>query len=154
MVGPLTANLRRKYYLKMSSEIMNHINASEHTREHAEYRVLSPRQKLRIELEVKMMLHAHRDCLRNRGRDTTKISFDINDGYYGEAFGIMRALAVLGYGNTFGAINVDKPGNLKFWFTKLCDQVLAEENFGGNNECDHCLERYRKDGVRTRPWSG
>jgi hypothetical protein len=51
-----------------------------------------------VEGEIKAILHACRDCLRNQGRlDTSKVSFSANDGYYGEAFGIMRGLQILGY---------------------------------------------------------
>lgn len=59
-----------------------------------------------VEREVKMMLHAHRDCLRNKGVDTTKVRFDCRDGYYGEAFGIMRGLNLMGFGY-FGSSNLD-----------------------------------------------
>lgn len=107
-------------------------------------RKLPDKHKRAIEDEIAMMLHAHRDCLRNQRQDTAKVRFDCRDGYYGEAFGILRALKVLGYGN-FGACNV--PGNLSYWMKQIEYRVLAEENFGGSNECDHCLERYGKDGA-------
>lgn len=107
-------------------------------------RGLTADTKAKIEAEMVMILHAHRDCLRNRGRDTGGFTFDINDGYYGEAVGIMRALKVLGLGD-FGAVN--KPGNLSSWLSDLERRVLAEENFGGSNECDYCLKRFGKDGA-------
>lgn len=110
---------------------------------------LSPTRIGALAAEIKMMLHAHRDCLRNKGVDTAKVSFDCRDGYYGEAFGIMRALQTLGYGR-FGAVNI--PGTLNHWLDELKDQVLAEENFGGSNQCDRCLADYGKDGAgRVRP---
>lgn len=105
---------------------------------------LTEEQYARVEGEIKSLLHAHRDCLRNRGEDTSDIQFDARDGYYGEAFGVMRGLRLLGFGD-WGPANV--PGNLKSWFSDLCDQVLEEENFGGSNECDHCLEKWGKDGA-------
>ncbi len=105
-----------------------------------------------LEEEVQLLLHAHRDCLRNRGQDSTKISFDCGDGYYGEAFGVMRALAILGYGYIDGPTNIPHPvkdiWNLKWWFAELQQTVLAQENFDGSNECNWCLERYGKDAVR------
>lgn len=72
---------------------------------------ISKKMKEKIEKEVKSMLHAHRDTLRNRvfwkkdedgnlppGHNPLNIRFSINEGFYGEAFGVMRALQVLGYG--------------------------------------------------------
>jgi transcriptional regulator with XRE-family HTH domain len=105
---------------------------------------LIPEQRKSVEDEVAMMLHAHRDCLRNKKQDTSKIRFDCRDGYYGEALGVMRELAALGYAS-FGPVNV--PGYLNYWMAQIEDRVLREENFGGSNECDHCLERYGKDGA-------
>ena len=118
--------------------------------------------------EVKAMLHAHRDCLRNQGKDTSEIAFDCRDGYYGEAFGIMRALQIMGYGY-FGSDNLDahaesKNGggpkteeglyvanitqpnqNLKWWFSQLSSEVLEEEGYRADGRCEYCLDRYRKD---------
>lgn len=120
--------------------------------------VLTDEQHDEIVTEVAMMLHASRDCLRNRKVDTSVVPFDARDGYYGEAFGIMRGLVVLGYGY-FGPdcdgkdeiIHPLRGINVKKWFRQICDEVLREENFGGNNHCDHCVKRYGKDGSgRTR----
>jgi hypothetical protein len=98
--------------------------------------------------EIKLMLHASRDCLRNQGRDTSEMSYSVSDGYFGEAFGIVRGLVVLGYGY-LGSSNVPnkrKPHwNLRWWFCELERKVLEEENFGGTNYCDHCLNRYGHD---------
>lgn len=117
------------------------------------YKKLTDKQIQKVEAEVKMMLHASRDCLRNQGHDATLISFDSNDGYFGEAFGILRDLMALGYGY-FGADNVqdkdDPYRNLKFWFSSLEAEVLKEENFQGTHECDYCLEKYGKDTVRKK----
>lgn len=112
-------------------------------------RDLPPDLKENIEAEVKTMLHAHRDCLRNMGVDTAKVQFDARDGHYGEAFGVMRALVALGYGH-FGDDNIDEPGNVKFWFRELEKQVLVEEGFGGDGRCAWCLERYGKDDASMR----
>jgi hypothetical protein len=120
-----------------------------------------------ISMEVKALLHACRDCLRNQGRlDTTKVSFAANDGYYGEAFGMMRTLQIQGYGY-FGSDNLnglrESEGsgasadgkyitnvtqavqNLKWWFSRLCNEVLVEEGFRSDHRCDYCLEKYKKD---------
>lgn len=116
-------------------------------------KVLPDAMREKLANEIKMMLHACRDCLRNRGVDTKRVPFSVNDGYYGEAFGIIRGLSVMGYGTCSGPVNKDVPGNLRFWFHNLEREVLAEENFDGNHECDHCLERYRKDTAgRVRPY--
>jgi hypothetical protein len=119
----------------------------------AGYKKLTEKQVREVESEVKMMLHASRDCLRNQGVDTTSVPFDTNDGYYGEAFGILRGLMILGYGY-FGSDTVqdkvDPYRNLKFWFSELVSQVLNEENFRSTHECDHCLEKYGKDNVRKK----
>jgi hypothetical protein len=109
-------------------------------------RELSSQEIDAIENEVKVMLHCHRDCLRNRGVDTTRIAFDAREGYYGEAFGIMRALAVLGYGRIDQAVNTPETRrNLKWWFAELERAVLDQENFGGSGICFHCRKRYGKD---------
>jgi hypothetical protein len=115
-----------------------------------------------VEGEIKAILHACRDCLRNQGRlDTSKVSFSANDGYYGEAFGIMRGLHILGYGyfgsSNLSAIveakshyhragNVTSPEqNLKWWFSNLEQEVLEEEGFKSDHRCEYCLAKYRKD---------
>lgn len=124
------------------------------------YKKIDKRLKKKVEAEVKMLLHASRDCLRNQGNNTAKISFKVTDGYYGEAFGVLRGLMVLGYGY-FGPDNLDgvehtrgggkqPEHNLKWWFSQLTDAVLEEENFGGSNECDFCVEKYGKDGAGRR----
>lgn len=105
---------------------------------------LSHEQRRAVEDEVAMMLHAHRDCLRNRGVDTSKTRFDTRCSYWGEAFGILRGLKVLGHGNWGPDAGLD---NLQRLFGELQDRALREENYGGSNECDHCLERYGKDGA-------
>lgn len=111
-----------------------------------------------VEGETKAVLHACRDCLRNQKKDTIRITWDVNNGYYGEAFGIMRALHIMGYGY-FGSSNLgaltDNPQkvynitqdeqNLNWWFSNLCREVLEEEGFDGDHHCAYCLERYKKD---------
>ena len=117
------------------------------------YKKLSTKQEEDIAEEIKSILHAGRDCLRNRDRDTTKISFDVMDVYYGEAFGLFRGLVVLGYGE-FGSDNIPHSTyhrwNLKWWFAELRSEVLKEENFSGSNECDYCLKKFGKDGAGRR----
>src|SRR4051812_22574284 len=98
------------------------------------YRVLSEDQKTRVANEVMLMLFAHRDSLWNRhalnpeSTDPLVAPFQIQDGYYGEAFGILRGLHCLGYGY-FGPVNLDgredrRGGtdphhNLKWWMDQL-----------------------------------
>lgn len=127
------------------------------------FKAISNKLKEEIEAEVKMMLHASRDCMRNRNEyDSKKTPFVAWDGYYGEAFGVMRGLKVLGYGG-FGSVNLhglrdsntkdrasQQEHNLSFWFREIESKVLAEENFEGNHQCDYCLEKFRKDDVRKK----
>lgn len=111
-----------------------------------------------IESEIKAVLHDCRDCLRNQEKDTVRIPWDVNNGYYGEAFGIMRAMHIMGYGY-FGPSNIgamkDFPNkvynikqdqqNLKWWFHQLEEEVLQEEGFDGDHHCEYCMKRYQKD---------
>jgi len=107
---------------------------------------LDKQQIQAIEAEVKMMLHASRDTMRNRGADTTKYRFDCRCGFYGEAFGILRGLAALGFGRLDQANNrPEGRENLKWWMSELEDQVLKEENYEGTGVCEHCRKRYGKD---------
>jgi hypothetical protein len=107
-----------------------------------------PGAKAKLAKEIKMMLHASRDCLRTRFMadtsrpDPRKVRFVASDGYYGEAFGIIRAIEVLGWGE-YSAVNVE--GNLHHWFQQLQNEVLAEENFRGSGRCERCLKVFHKD---------
>jgi len=118
------------------------------------YKDIPPRLVKKVETEVKMLLHASRDCLRNRGDDTTKITFRVQDGYYAEAFGVMRGLSIAGYGYMTGGkhsrFRRQPEHALRKWFDRLTEQVLEDENYGGSNECDFCVEHYGKDGAGRR----
>ncbi len=119
---------------------------------------LPPALMIDVESEIKAILHAGRDCYRNQGRDTIRMPWDVGNGYYGEAFGIMRALHIQGYGY-FGSHNLsaiaESPRkihsitqdqqNLNWWFSELCREVLEEEGFDGDHRCEYCLEKYKKD---------
>lgn len=114
------------------------------------FQSLAPKQIEAIEAEVKMMLHASRDCYRNQGKDSKKYPFWVNDGYYGEAAGIFRTLQIFGYGK-FDAVNIPaERTNLSWWFAELQQEVLKEENFDGNGQCDHCVQKYGKDDAGRR----
>jgi hypothetical protein len=118
------------------------------------YKPLDGKIERKVSQAVRRLLHESRDCLRNTNRDTTKITFDVTDGYYAEAFGVMRGLSLMGHGD-FGPDNyphkVYDKWNLKWWFAQIAEKVLKEENFGGNNHCDYCVQKYGKDGAgRTR----
>lgn len=106
---------------------------------------LTTEQVREIEEMVVRMLHAHRDCLRNQGKDTSKIPFDATDGYYGEAFGILRGISLLGHGDLIrGGVNhPEKRSNLQWWFAQLQDRVLKEENYP-EGPCEVCKARYGK----------
>ena len=122
-----------------------------------QYKKISTRMIKRVEGSVKALLHASRDCMRTQDKDTSKWRFDCNDGYHGEAFGIMRGLEMMGYGH-FGSVNMNgledsgtKYGakqpehNLRWWFEKLADEVLEEENYHSDGHCDYCTGRHYSD---------
>ena len=109
--------------------------------------------------EMRSLLHASRDCLRNQFNsgmnqhafDPSKTPWTVNDGYYGEAFGMLRSLVAMGYAY-YGANNTPaERENAQWLFSEVCNNVLQEENFDGSGECDHCLEKWGKDDAgRTR----
>lgn len=136
------------------------------------FRTITDSLKRSIEGEIKALLHAHRDTLRNLGKyDTRHVTFSAAEGYYGEAFGIMRTLHILGYGY-FGSSNHDgvaeikpygvtheefalrnpnrqKEHNLRWWFEQLSHEVLEEEGYyDGTHRCEYCFSRYHKDTAR------
>lgn len=109
-------------------------------------RTLEGPERERFEQEVNGLLHASRDSLRRKGEDTTIVRFLANDSFYGEAFGMFRALENMGLGE-WGDIHDEK--TLNYWFHQIQREVLAEENFDGTNKCDFCLAMYGYDGQRT-----
>ena len=128
------------------------------------FKRLPPGRKIAVELQVKLMLAAHRDCLWSRwtsyadgkATDPTQYQSVCNEGYYGEAFGVMRGLQVMGYGyfgsDTMDAIEEDKgiypEQNLKWWFRQISHEYLAEEGFFNHTctaeKCEALLEKYRR----------
>ena len=123
------------------------------------FKKLTPELVKKIEEEVKGMLHASRDIMRNRfiydsiKNSNPKLVRYNYDELYGAAFGVMRCLHVMGYGywgsNNLNAVREnrsDEPKhNLKWWFDELTQEVLNEENFGGSGICEHCFKKYGKD---------
>lgn len=118
------------------------------------FKKLDPKFERAIEEQVKDLLHASRDCLRNQGQNTSKITFNYRNDYYAEAAGILRCLKILGYGYIALGGQPDKnipKRNIVWWFDYLQKQVLKEENFGKSNECNFCVRAWGKDGAgRTR----
>jgi len=108
----------------------------------------------KIRDEIKMLLHASRDCMRNQKRDTSKISFLCKDSYYSETFGVIRGLALAGHGY-LGSSNLDaviegksdQPEcNLRWWLGKIEEEeVLEEEGFRSDGRCEYCLKKYGID---------
>ena len=97
------------------------------------YKKMSNRLMKRIVDEVKMMLHASRDCMRNQGQNASKLTFSCKDAYYAETFGIMRGLALVKHGY-LGSCNLDavKEGkstqpecNLRWWLQKIEEEVIS-----------------------------
>lgn len=114
--------------------------------------------------EIKLMLAAHRDalwarwngCTHPQAIDPSVWQLVCNEGYYGEAFGVIRGLAITGYGyigsDTSHAVqegNSDIPEhNLKWWFNQVVHEYLEEEGFFNKTcnagVCTELLEKYRK----------
>lgn len=88
---------------------------------------------------VVLMLLSSRDCYVNQKIEVHR--FDVNEGYYAEAFGILRGLKLCGYGY-FGASNTPREiSNLKWWFGELEDEaLLEEENLGLQN----AIKKYKE----------
>lgn len=104
------------------------------------YYSLTNEEVFRIEAEVIMMLLTSRQAMSKKDRE--KYFFNAGSGFYGEAFGIMRGLAILGYG-TYDLANNIPPNktNLKWWFDQLQNKALEEEkNLGLNNAQDKYKE--------------
>jgi len=106
--------------------------------------------KEKLEVEIKRILHAQRDCMRNRQENTTVYKWCCSTQhacgtYYAETFGILRALQVMEMGTISKSIH--HSDDLSTWREGLMDEVLKEENFGGSNECDYCLTTWGKDGA-------
>ena len=119
---------------------------------------LSTEQRDLVAAEIKMMLHCCRDTMRIRYNDRhltveqkkqladpTTCRFDSRLADFGEAFGVLRALNVLGFGE-FGAVNHEH--TLNAWFNRLQDEVLAEEGFGTHGKCERCFAKYQRDDAR------
>jgi hypothetical protein len=112
---------------------------------------ISKKLKKKIEEAVKHMLHCHRDTLRNQGV-SLRWRWKVTEGFYGEAFGILRGLEVLGYGR-FESCNMDgthhgfdqPEQNLRWWFCQIEEDVLKEEGWCGDHRCEWCLEHFGKD---------
>lgn len=102
-----------------------------------------------VAAEIKMLLHAQRDAMRNLGEDTTKVKWccaaHACGTYDAETFGILRALKVMGMGEIHPTLH--ETTSLDTWREELRCEVLEEEHFGGSNECDFCLDHWGKDGA-------
>lgn len=128
------------------------------------FKKLSAKNQTAISNEVKLMFAAHRDCLWTRWQecshsqavDPAKCQSVCNEGYYGEAFGVIRGLVALDYGY-FGSDTQDAvqecrseiPNhNLKWWFNRLCREYLDEEGFFDQSctaeKCKELLDKYRR----------
>jgi hypothetical protein len=109
----------------------------------------------KFEVDIRFLLHAARDCYRNRGLDTTRFTWNSSEdnGYEAEAFGMLRSLETLGVGTLSGGSSDTNAINLSQWFEKKKKEVLEEENFGGDNTCDLCLKHFGKDGAGRNAYS-
>lgn len=120
-------------------------------------KMLSDWEKEAVVLEVKLMLFASRDAMWTRFKvglsdvNPVEYRFDSRDGYHGEAFGVMRGLALLGYGyfgsNTLPGDSTYERGrvawhNLSYWFSELEREVMGEED-GTREKTVANLKKYR-----------
>jgi hypothetical protein len=128
------------------------------------FKVIPAKYKAALANEIKLMLAAHRDCLwtqwtecsHSKAVDPTVWQFICNEGYYGEAFGIARALVALGYGyfgsDTMNAVQENRSDhpehNIKWWFQQIQREYLDEEGFFDKScsaeRCSELLEKYRR----------
>ncbi len=110
---------------------------------------LPPEKLAALKVEIKRILHSARDTMRIVGKDTKTQRFDNRHADYGQAFGILTAMHVLGYGE-FGGVNVK--GTLSNMMWDLEDEVLKEEGFGpdGDGKCEVCFHKYGRDDARPR----
>lgn len=124
-------------------------------------KILSLDLKEQVENEVKLMLAAHRSSMWTQWETSKKIDplswrIVVNDGLYGEAFGVMRGLKALGYGY-FGSDLSDAveegysktpEHNLAWWFHQIEDSYLLEEGFFDKNsspeKSNYLLRKYQK----------
>lgn len=128
------------------------------------FKRLTQKNREAIINEIKLMLAAHRDCLWTRWEsyshaqvvDPHLVQIVCNEGYYGEAFGVVRSLAAIGYGY-FGSDNMnavqegrsDVPEhNLKWFFSQIQKEYLDEEGYyeksASAEKCAVLLENYRR----------
>lgn len=102
-----------------------------------------PEKKIEhIRTLVKCLLFAERDRLFNMNK-LDLCRFEVHSGYYGEAFGVLRTLEVLGYGY-LGSSNCEDDGqNLRYWFCQMCDEVMTEE-MGSELSVRQLMQKYSK----------
>lgn len=128
------------------------------------FKKLSPKNKEAVTNEIKLMLAAHRDtlwtrwteCSHPQAVDPNKWQIVANEGFYGEAFGIARALVALGYGyfgsDNLSAVEEDRSDipehNIKWFFHQIQKEYLDEEGFFDQScnpgICAELLDKYRK----------
>lgn len=101
------------------------------------FKKLSDREKINIERRIKLLLCAGLDYCQNTNNDRT-FWFSPNNPYTAEAFGVLHALEVLGYGY-FGPDNSESldPHNLKCVFDHLKHEVAELGDKLGPKEAYH-----------------
>jgi hypothetical protein len=73
--------------------------------------------------------------------NTSRPYLDSRTTDYGEAYGMIRALEVLGYGYS-GAVNVEDGRNLRPWFESLVDR--AEQEVIDCGGVDEAMNKWRR----------
>jgi hypothetical protein len=87
-------------------------------------RTMSCDQQADVANGIKEML---RVSLRDQMRNGEGKKWRVSEPSYCEAFGMVRCLVAMGYGE-FGPRNdANDPRNLSTWFESLCTEVMAED---------------------------
>jgi hypothetical protein len=91
-----------------------------------------------IEEEVRDLLVEARASMKRRGTyDMSVVTFDVNNPYYAEAFGVFRGLALAGFGTIDRERDIDVPASdgrpittftsFRQWFNRLQKEVLSQD---------------------------
>jgi hypothetical protein len=116
-----------------------------------------------VKAEVKRCLHSCRDTMRilfhdryltdeqrNRLADPSKVRIDARLADYGQAYGLLSALCVLGYIQRSPSGGSSKVPNVQDLMYECENEVLAEEGFGHDGKCPQCFSKYGRDDARPR----
>jgi len=91
------------------------------------FKKISDKLRIDVETQVKSLLTSSRKYMKY---PPDKITYDVNHGDYAEAFGVMRGLSIMGYGDINFAVNTpEDQSNLRWWFNQMEREVLSETGY-------------------------